>query len=258
MDEDSSHSDLTARLEQALEQRTLKNSQLVQKIRSLLYRSVEYGRATRVLGEDPDSTACREYVNQVITNYQACHEVVARLERREPREWIITIKKINRWANGYMKQRHIHGPLRKECVEECVPNAVLAFFTGTYYYDTEFDAWLCVLVQNVCRKYIKEQRHPNHTAETDAVSYDKFEFLLEALADNNALDSQRFRELRSLLLEAVEKLSSKARQQLIILHYFEGFSFQEIAQKMERSLNAVYKLHFDALNELRDNLDDWY
>jgi RNA polymerase sigma factor (sigma-70 family) len=258
MDEDSNLSDLTTRLEKALEQSGIKDNRLNQKIHTLLYRSVEYDRATRVLGENPDDAACHEYVNQVITNYQECHEVVTRLERREPEEWETAVKKINRWANGCMKQWNIYGPLRKQCVEECVPNAVLAFLTGTYHYDTEFDAWLCVLVQNVCRKYIKEQLHPNHAAEADALSYDKFEFLLEALADNDAIASQRARELRAILLEAVEKLSSEARQELIILHYFEGFSFKEIAQKMDRSLNAVYKLHFDALNELREILDGWY
>lgn len=258
MDEVSNHDDLVACLEKALEQSKIKNSQLNQKIQTLLHRSVEYDRATRVLGEDPNDKACHEYVAQVAANYLECHEVVNRLERKDPEEWNLAVKKIYRWANGFMKQWHIHGPLRKQAVEECVPNAVLAFLTSTYHYDTEFDAWFCVLVQNVCRKYIKEQRHPNQTAEAEALSYDRFEFLLEVLADNEAIDSQRARELRAILLEAVEKLSSEGRKEIIIRHYFEGYSFKEIAKIMDRSLNAVYKLHFDALKELRDLLNDWY
>jgi DNA-directed RNA polymerase specialized sigma24 family protein len=58
-------------------------------------------------------------------------------------------------------------------------------------------------------------------------------------------------------LEAVEQLSSDARRELIIQLYFSDYSFKEIAEKLNKSLNATYKVHFDALNELRDILDEW-
>lgn len=255
MEEESDQSDLTACLEKALHRHTIENPKLNQTISSLIRRSVEYGRANRVLGENPHDDACREYVEKIITYQKKYHNLIACLDRGDLEVWTKTIKNIRKWANGYLIRQNIHGPLKKKIVEESVPNAVMAYLSGTYLYDTNFDAWFCVLVQNVCRKYIKEQLHPNHKNHNAAVSYDKYEFLLEALADNNEIASQRTRELRSDLLEAVEKLSSQARQELIILHYFEGYSFKEIAKKMERSLNAVYKLHFDALNELRTYFD---
>jgi RNA polymerase sigma factor (sigma-70 family) len=156
------------------------------------------------------------------------------------------------WANGYLKNRKIDGPLRTKIVEESVPNAVLAFLSGVYHYDTEFDAWFCVLVQNVCRKYIKEQTRANLRLENEAVSINEVDYLLEQIADHKELDSRELRALRAELLEAIEWLSSESRKELFVLYYFEGFSFKEIAEKMGKSLNAIYKLHFDALAELRN------
>jgi RNA polymerase sigma factor (sigma-70 family) len=166
------------------------------------------------------------------------------------------IPKIRLWANGYLKNHDIGGPLRTKCVEECVPNAVLAFLSGVYHYDTEFDAWFCVLVQNVCRKHIKEQMRGSRVLEKEAVSVDQVGLMLERLADTNEMNSQRRRELRADLLDAAEKLSSEARQALIIGYYFSGFSFKQLSEKMNKSMTAVYKLHFDALKELREILGD--
>jgi DNA-directed RNA polymerase specialized sigma24 family protein len=257
MTDDSDLSDLAARLERVFQQVNIQNARLSQTISTLLHRSVEYGRAQKALGENPDHTACREYIENVVNYYQEYNSLVTHLERGDTETWLEAIKKIQMWANGYFMGRNIYGRLRKKCVEECVPNAVMAYLSSSYYYDTDFDAWFCVLVQNVCRKYIKEQHHPNNTVQTQALSYDKFEFLLEALADKNEINSRKLSELRSILLEAVEQLSSNARRELIIQLYFSDYSFKEIAARMDKTLNAAYKVHFDALNELRDILDEW-
>ncbi len=254
MDSGKTHSNLIHNLENTLQQKEIKNEKLYQNINMLLHRSVEYGRASRVLGENPDSQACQEYVDNVISFYEKYFKTVNRLERQDRETWIATIAKIQMWANGYLKRRGIHDSLRAKSVEECVPNAVLAFLSSVYHYDTEFDAWFCVLVQNVCRKYIQEQTRSGRILEREAVSIDEIDYLLEKMADSNELDSQQQRELRAELLEAIKRLSSEARQQLIIDHYFSGYSFKEIAADMNKSMTAVYKLHFDALNDLRGNL----
>ncbi len=44
---------------------------------------------------------------------------------------------------------------------------------------------------------------------------------------------------------------SEARKQVVLLRYFESYTFQQIALKLDKSDNAIYKLHFDALNNLR-------
>lgn len=247
---------LAAQLEKALDRRQLSDTHLRQRLLVILNRSVEYGRANRVLGDDPDDTACDEYVRQVIAYYKKYHSLVTCLEKGDPDAWALVVKKIQGWANGFLKRQGIHGDLRQKSVKECVTNAALAYLSGVYHYDSDFDPWLCVLVQNVCRKYIKEQRHPNQIQEEEAVSLDKFDFSAETLADKEAGNSQKLDDLRLRLLNAIEGLSSEARKELIILHYFSGYSFKEIALKMNKSLNAVYKLHFDALNDLRGNLDE--
>ena len=58
------------------------------------------------------------------------------------------------------------------------------------------------------------------------------------------------------LLSAVNKLNSEDRKRFIQLYYFEGLGFQEIAKILDRTTNALYKLHFDALENLRKILLD--
>lgn len=255
MQDDVPHNDLIDRLEQALDQRHLEDEQLHHKILVVLHRSVEYGRANRVLGDNPDNNACDEYVAQIITHYEKHHFLVTCLEKGETEAWALVMEKIQRWASGFLKRQGIHGNLRKSSVKECVTNAVLAYLSGVYHYDTDFDPWLCVLVQNVCLKYIKEQRHPNQIQQEEAISYEQSRFPIETLIDGGASHSQQLKDIRLMLLEAIEGLSSEARKELILLYYFHGYSFKEFASKTNRTLNAVYKLHFDAINELRENLD---
>ncbi|MFZ0548082.1 MAG: sigma-70 family RNA polymerase sigma factor [Candidatus Promineifilaceae bacterium] len=256
MDEEPDHDSLAACLKKGLEQSNIEDPQLFQNIHTILYRSLEYGRAQRILGDDPDEDACREYVDQVITNYRACHSLVARLERSDPEAWNETIKKIHAWTNGYLRHRKIYGPLKEKCIEECVPNAVIAYLTGTYHYDVEFDAWFCVLVHNTCRKHIKEQLRSSRPPQKETISLDQLGYLLETLGDKREMDARRQRELRAALLTAVEQLSSEARRELIIRHYFLDHSFKEIAEEMDKTMNAVYKLHFDALNELETIVEE--
>ena len=130
MVEDANPSDLAERLEKTLQQSELENNQLVQTISALLRRSVEYGRAGRVLGNSPTEEKCQEYIDKVVAFYQKYHVVVTCLERRDQEAWINAVKKIHMWANGYLKKRDIHGPLRKKSLEECGQNAALAFLTS--------------------------------------------------------------------------------------------------------------------------------
>jgi DNA-directed RNA polymerase specialized sigma24 family protein len=60
----------------------------------------------------------------------------------------------------------------------------------------------------------------------------KFDFQSDPLKDKDVSLSQRLRELRIDLLESIDNLSSKNREQLLLLHYFHGFSLKEIARKM--------------------------
>ena len=74
--------------------------------------------------------------------------------------------------------------------------------------------------------------------------------VIEHLAGRSEAEGERRRKLQLELLDAIAQISSVARRRIITLHYFQGLSLPEIARKMGRSMNATYKLHFDALAEL--------
>lgn len=113
--------------------------------------------------------------------------------------------------------------------------------TARFPYDTEVEAWACVLVQNVCRGYLRRERKVPDTLD-DA--------LIEHLSGLSQAEGEHRRKLQLELLDAIEQISSVDRRRIITLHYFQGLSLPEIARKMGRSMNATYKLHFDALAEL--------
>lgn len=57
-----------------------------------------------------------------------------------------------------------------------------------------------------------------------------------------------------LLAQSLEKLDEKSRK-IIILHYYEGIKFKEIAQKMQISYIYVKVLHKKALNQLKKRFE---
>ena len=63
------------------------------------------------------------------------------------------------------------------------------------------------------------------------------------------------REQGVLLADALAKLPEHYRDVLILRH-FEGLTFPEIAQRMERSLDSVEKLWMRALVQLRPLIGD--
>jgi RNA polymerase sigma factor (sigma-70 family) len=238
-------------LEDALKEREEENLQTVQRIRSLIHRGVEYGRTQKVLGNDPDKEACKEYVDDVFANYHLYHDLLVRLEQQEEEAWLMLYNKMRDWANAIFMGYKIDGPLRIDCVEDCVPNAVMVYLGSTYHYDSDFEAWLFVLLRNVCRKHIRNQVKSTSIPDKETVSMDGVTYLFEKLSDGKEGEAGRIKELGEELFAAVEELSSEARQQLILLRYIDEYTFVEIAEILDRSMSATYKLHFDSLNELR-------
>ncbi|MEW5988471.1 MAG: sigma-70 family RNA polymerase sigma factor [Chloroflexota bacterium] len=135
--------------------------------------------------------------------------------------------------------------------EDCAVAASERLLKAYYPYDTSLEAWLCLLVQNVCRNLMKESRDaaggPNHQL-VDIYDY------LGSIRDGAAEDRFHCANLRLDLQAAIGRLVPPACQEVVRLRHFEGLTFRQIAIRMGSSTTTVYKLHFAALEQLRKNL----
>ena len=130
---------------------------------------------------------------------------------------------------------------------DCATDTLLGMVNAHYPYDVDFDAWAYIFLLNICRKRIGslyKQRLEIDKKHTDIND------LFSGIADENSQNPFNQQALRQDLEKLINQLTLP-RQEVIRLKYFEHKSNQEIAHILNKSTNAVYKLHFDAIAQLR-------
>jgi RNA polymerase sigma factor (sigma-70 family) len=78
--------------------------------------------------------------------------------------------------------------------------------------------------------------------------------LMEAIKDPKFQDEEQQKDLKSTLDEAIAQLEGQ-RADVIRMLYFEGLSPKEVAQKLGKTVGAIYSLHFNALRDLKKILN---
>lgn len=96
-------------------------------------------------------------------------------------------------------------------------------------------------ILNQLRKNIDREEREVHVED------DIFVYLLQTREKNPV-------EKKFFIKQGVEHLKADLRE-IIILHYFNGFSLKEIAEKMNMSYPTVKRKHKEALQKLRIYLD---
>jgi len=118
--------------------------------------------------------------------------------------------------------------------------------------DSNLKGWLFAIVRNArinqirqrqSRTMIEMDEQIHHASNSEAVAKDP-----HALYVGN--------EEQAALREAVESLPSKYRE-VILLREFEGFSYQQIAEILNRPAGTVMSRLFRARNELKAALELW-
>ncbi len=102
---------------------------------------------------------------------------------------------------------------------------------------SRFKNWLYGIALNICRSYLREQKAPSLSLE-DMMGGMHYEISdgLAMLEDPHTLVEER--ELHQFLFDAVQSLSLKERE-VILLFYYEELSLQEIAKALHISIVAV-------------------
>ena len=195
------------------------------------------------------------YVDRVGKYYQECHEIVRPLQLREESAWQPFYDTLRKWAHCALTRWHFcpgRGPDLVDHAQACATEAAIVILTKSFPYDVQFYPWTYRIVHFTCLRHINGKIVASQDAnKQEVIPLDMWDDWLHNIADPKAHDNILQSEQRQDLLQAINRLASEARKQLILLYYFEDKSFAEIAVLMNRNINALYKLHHDALADLK-------
>lgn len=115
-----------------------------------------------------------------------------------------------------------------------------------------FRAWLCAIVVNLCKNYLRRPRVETLSLEllSGGRSFDSLPFPDSAPQPHEAAEA---RETHSLILAAIAQLSPPNRD-AVLLYYFEQLSVREIAALLQISVPAVKGRLHKSRRKLRDQL----
>jgi RNA polymerase sigma factor (sigma-70 family) len=82
-----------------------------------------------------------------------------------------------------------------------------------------------------------------------------YHFALQLTPEAAVLHNENMRLIRQQIEAVLEKLTAKQKE-VIYLRYYEGLCFEDIAQNMNLSVKACYKLMGRAIATLRENIPD--
>lgn len=249
--------DILEELEVEIERLRVEEPEIGAVVGSILLENRADGRIEKFFNSKTEDTVS-DYVDRVVKYYKKCNGYVSRIESDDEVAWDHLLEKLRKWAYAFLKKKGV--PFQADLFQianDCANDACLRLLNVRFPFDVHYESWACRVVQNVTLNYIRQHTDKIEYADIDLNEAHEW---LQALS---VPDGASRVENRIDLLDAISQLNSEDRQRFILLYYFSGKSFVEIAEILDRTLNALYKLHFDALENLRkilgeasDNNDD--
>lgn len=246
----SDEEDVVRRIKKEIERLKREKPEFGDIIGSIVRLNHAEGRVGKFL-ESGTTQTVEEYFQRVVRYYQECHEFIEHLESNDLVAWEDFLRKLGKWAYSFLRKKEVPVEVgRSQIADDCAHEAGARLANIRFPYDVHYDSWACRLTHNVCLNYIRK-----HTEKLDYVDIDMGEMAEWLETFSNPSDTKRA-DKRMDLLNAIDQLNSEDRKTFILLYYFEGADFDEIAELLNRTKNALYKLHYDALENLRKILQE--
>ena len=120
-----------------------------------------------------------------------------------------------------------------------------------YKEQNRFKQWLNTITANTCRDYLKSSAHQKSKIT------DSDEEALKQVKDTNSNPENliSIQERQQMIMNAINSLSPKQRE-VVILFDMDGFSYEDIAQKIGCPVGTVKSRLFNARKELAISLKD--
>jgi RNA polymerase sigma factor (sigma-70 family) len=227
---------------------TKRGNKVARALRPIIAANLKSGRILYFLDEVAEREPA-EYVDRVARFYQQLNDYVRQIQVEKSEEvWQPLYKQLQCWIYNFLVGINFAADARTHNrAVEYATEAATALLTAYFPYDVAFEAWAFVLARNVTCKLLKQSRRASHLNE-EALPFEEEILLFRRIRSE---PDRRVSELRRDLLDAVACLSSETRKQIILRYYFDNFSFAEIAQELDQSINTIYQEHFRSRKELR-------
>ena len=240
--------DIKTEIEEAL--RSLseqKGDEIVRRIRPILYANLDRGRIQGFIDGEIDRV--RDYVWRVADGYVNLSPYITKLQvERATSVWEPLYNQMQIWAyKFFIRKGFSANTTTREIAAECAIEASINVLGAHFPYDTEFERWVHVIVQNACRRFIRKETKKSIVPQQSMIS---LEDILNTIEDPKFGNQEHQNALKGDLMEAISQLSN-ARRRVIELKYFDELSFEEIAGVMKKTVGAIHSLHFNALQDLR-------
>lgn len=116
----------------------------------------------------------------------------------------------------------------------------------------KFSQWISTITANVCRDYLKSSKRRN---DSNTIKDD--EYLNSVVSDRQSAESEfEKKQRRKHIAKAIYELKPKLRE-VIVLYEMEGYSYEEISQKIKCPEGTVKSRIFTARQELYIKLKDY-
>lgn len=140
--------------------------------------------------------------------------------------------------------------------EDIVQETFLKAWKSASSYRTEaskFKTWVLRIARNTAIDHLRKKKHIPFSEFDNAEGQN---VLAETVPDPEALQDVRFAKKQDAeaITEALQKLSPEARE-IVLLHYTNGLTFQEIGDMLGRPHNTVKSRHHRAIINLRKLLE---
>ena len=184
------------------------------------------------------------------------------VEERSDRVLVESARRGDKQAFSVLVERHQEAARRiglrmlssEEVVGELVQEALLEAYLSLdrLRQPERFRSWLCGIVLNLCRSYLREQKHHKgrgiSSATSESIDWWRFQ---SDLPDPEEMVEAR--ELHRLVIAAIQELPPDQRE-ATLLFYYEFLSLREIAAVAGASVGAVKVRLYRARNQLRQHL----
>ena len=242
--------DLKAKIEQALnELKRIRGIRFGEKIHPIILENIKNGRGNFFLGNIPNSTP-RDYVLYVAETYERLHPYLRCVQiDRSPEVWEPLYEHLQKLAYSFLRRKGLypgHGTFH--LAVDCATDAAIAIIQAQFPYDTEFEPWAYNFVKYICLKRIEKEVRRSESLKN---------ILYQDEVREQKTDPKHTSGEWGLTIDVLSafQMLSENRRQVLHFRYECGLSSKEIAARMQKSVNAVDKLHFDAIRHLRQLLD---
>ena len=226
-----------------------RGDQIAARIRPILYTNLDRGRLHGFIEGEIDRV--HDYVFRVADKYTSLSPYINKLQNEgAANAWEPLTKQLTRWAYNFLRNDVVDTP-PMENAQECANESAITILGAHFPYDTDFEPWACVIVKNVCLKFIHKATKKSTVPQRSLIHLDD---AMDTIKDPQSEQQEQQIDLQDDLFEAIAQLSN-GRRQVVLYKYFEEYSLDEIAQKMGKSIGAIYCLHFNALSDLRKILN---